>query len=72
MQASEAVERGEDPKSVDNPSALAAPALALAQKVGSSATNVQEARQDTKYRAEGLLPLFGEANKEIADSKMQV
>ena len=69
---SEAASRGEDPKSVPNPFDLAAPALALAQKVGSAATNVHQARQDTAFRANGLLPGFSAANQEIGDNAMQV
>ncbi len=55
-----------------NPFDLAEPALALAKKVGSSATNVHQARQDTLFRASGLLPGFSAANQEIGDSLMQV
>jgi hypothetical protein len=57
---------------VPNPFDLAEPALALAKKVGSTATNVHQARQDTLFRASGLLPGFSAANQEIGDSAMQV
>mmetsp|Transcript_43049 Transcript_43049/g.105249 ORF Transcript_43049/g.105249 Transcript_43049/m.105249 type:complete len:140 (+) Transcript_43049:1093-1512(+) len=69
---SEAAEEGKDPKSVPNPFDLAAPALQLAKKVGSSAVNVHQARQDQLFRANGLLPAFSAANQEIGDSAMQV
>mmetsp|Transcript_635 Transcript_635/g.1687 ORF Transcript_635/g.1687 Transcript_635/m.1687 type:complete len:1235 (-) Transcript_635:72-3776(-) len=69
---SEAAERGEDPKSVQNPFDLATPALALASKVNSQATNVHQARQCTLFRAHGLLPGFSTANQEIGDGAQQV
>jgi long-subunit acyl-CoA synthetase (AMP-forming) len=69
---SEAAERGQDPKSVPNPFELAEPALALARKVNSQATNVHLARQCQLFRSHGLLPGFSTANQEIGDSAQQV
>ncbi len=66
------MERGEDPKAVGEPLRLAQPALELAKKVGSDATDVKAARQDNKFRTMGLLPGFSAANQEINNSARQV
>lgn len=69
---SEAVEAGQDIKDVAEPLKLATAALELAQKVGSEAKDVKEARADNKFRTLGLLPGFSAANQEINNSARQV
>ncbi len=65
-------ESGGDPKSVPNHQDLVGPALELAQRVGSKATTVVEARQDGNFRSKGLLPQFTAANQKIVSSAQQV
>jgi hypothetical protein len=47
-------------------------ALALAQQHASEATTVLKARTCSKFRGEGLLPLFAKANAEIKLQAQQV
>jgi len=70
---SEAAARGEDPAALGPAKdELAADSLALAQAFGSEATTVLKARTCSKFRGEGLLPLFAKANAEIKLSSQQV
>ena len=70
---SEAVARGQDPAALESTKdELAKEALELAQRFGSTATRVIDARQCQKFRGEGLLPLFAKANAEIKQSAQQV
>ena len=70
---SEAAARGEDPASLGPAKdELAQEALELAQAKGSEATTVLKARTCSKFRGEGLLPLFAKANAEIKMSAQQV
>ena len=70
---SEAVARGQDPAALESAKdELAKEALELAQRFGSTATRVVDARQCQKFRGEGLLPLFAKANAEIKQSAQQV
>lgn len=70
---SEAAARGEDPAALGPAKdELAQDALALAQQFGSDATTVLKARTCSKFRGEGLLPLFAKANAEIKLSTQQV
>jgi len=63
---SEAAARGEDPASLGPAQdQLSGAALALAQQHGSEATTVLNARTCSKFRRDGLLPLFAKANAEI-------
>ena len=70
---SEAVAQGEYPAALGPAKdELAQDALALAQQFGSDATTVLKARTCSKFRGEGLLPLFAKANAEIKLSTQQV
>jgi len=70
---SEAAARGEDPAALGPAKdELAADSLALAQLFGSDATTVLKARTCSKFRGEGLLPLFAKANAQIKLSSQQV
>jgi hypothetical protein len=70
---SEAAARGEDPASLGPAKdELSDAALALAQQHASEATTVLKARTCSKFRGEGLLPLFAKANAEIKLQAQQV
>ena len=70
---SEAAVRGEDPASLGPAKDdLSGAALSLAQQHASEATTVLMARTCSKFRSEGLLPLFAKANTEIKLQAQQV
>ena len=70
---SEAAARGEDPASLGPAKDdLSGAALSLAQQHASEATTVLMARTCSKFRSEGLLPLFAKANTEIKLQAQQV
>jgi hypothetical protein len=67
-QGSEAEERGEDFQALKNRGDLIGPALQLAKRAGSTATDVAAAMKDLTFRVKGLLPHFASANRQIAAS----
>ncbi len=70
---SEAATRGEDPASLGPAKdELSDAALALAQQHESEAKTTLQARTCSKFRGEGLLPLFAKANAEIKLQAQQV
>jgi hypothetical protein len=70
---SEAAARGEDPASLGSEmDELSNAALALAQQHASDAQTVLKARTCSKFRGDGLLPLFAKANAEIKLHAQQV
>ena len=70
---SEAAARGEDRASLGSEmDELSNAALALAQQHASDAQTVLKARTCSKFRGDGLLPLFAKANAEIKLHAQQV